>query len=693
MRYWGYIPERILLACVVAVGIAACSTSDSGEDAITSTDHGADGQGADALAQDQAQEEVPVQPTGNATITAQVKLVKDFPLQVVALLKQYLTSPDHIFRGDLYLQVCESPECKAPVVKKVLEGELFSTGFAKEVTVTGLPAGERLLKFFLDTRYSQEYGGGYEATQVIGPMDVVQVANKTEVPTEGKNPLAGSVGVVLKDGETTPLGDVLLGHIVFDQPAFAPKTEDGYLLVAASGTDVFRNHIKVVDLEKLEVLDPVVLKLNGGDFEGDICGFVKGEGSSLYVVAVGAAGAYVFAFDTSTRQFASTEPVLIPHPDYKEGGPTAGLDPEKYPWPCRGTRIAKGNREFLYLVAFKGAGALQSSAPYPLVIVETTGMATGARGQVVARLDEDADPFFESSRIIRGAATDGEKLYLLEASWSKLVDKNTVYVFSVADGGTVTKVSQWESGTAEDTCGATNNWVPAIASVQWGGKTHILVGNDDDISVFDTQGQLVSKIDTTGYGLLITSFAVSPDGQTLYAMPNCKSSARKASVAAGVKGKRADLDRHAVVVVSLTSDPASPSLKHEDRDFDGDGTPDGGVDLEFLYLKENLLRWCESCTGVVPPTSYTGPEIAVGKSGLFMRGTGIQSAEKNSSGLGQVADIGLYDLESGKGVIFRNYQIWLDGPSSRWGFDLNPANAARDYTDDVSTSALLWVQK
>lgn len=645
----------------------------------------------DALPDAEVAGEVPL-PTGNSSITAKVRLIKDMKLQVVDLLRQYLTN-DTFFKGDLYLDVCQDADCNSIVTtKKVLEDYLFSTGFPKEVSASELPSGKFYLRFFLDTKYSKDYKADFDTTKGLSPLDIVQIKDPNVKVTSGNNPERGTIEVELVDNETRDLGEITLGHIIFDDPSFPPKGEDGYLLVAASGTDVFRNQIKVVDLEKFEVLEPIVVKKDGKAFEGDICGFVKGQDKYLYVIGVGKEGAYVFYFDTKTRMFGSADPVLIPHPDYK-GGDTSNLDPERYPWPCRGVYIKKDTKEFLYLIAFKGAGALTNSKPYPLVVVDVTGMGGGAKGNVVEKYDQSVDPFFDTSRIIRGAATDGNKLYLLEASWSKLVDKNTVYVFNVGDSGKVTKEKQWDSGTAEDKCDSTNNWVPAITVVQWGGQKYVLVGNDDDISIYTLEGTQVSQIDTTNYGRLITSFALSPDGQTLYAMPNCKSSKKKASVAAGVNNKRIDLDRHGIVEIALTSDPQSPTLLHSDRDFDEDNTPDGGIDLEFLYLKANLLRWCETCSGVVPPTAYTGPEIAAGKSNVFMRGTGIQSQEKNSSGLGQVADLGVYDLQSGRGVMFRNYQIWLDGPSSRWGFDLNPANPVKDYSDDVSTAGIIWIQK
>ncbi len=629
--------------------------------------------------------------TGEASLTAKVKLIKDFPLQVVDLLKQYLTSPDYIFRGDLYLQLCADPDCKTvALTKKVLDEELYSTGFPKDVTVEGLPAGTWYVRFALDTKYSKQYQGGFDETGGLGPMDVVQVAEGAPAPQSGKNPPAGAKEVTLIDRQTADVGGVLLGSLLFEDPAFPPSTEEGLLLTASSGTDVFRNEIKVVDLSTFTTLEPIVLQYQGKPFEGDICGFVQGQGSALWVIAVGAPGAYVFHFDKERLAFGNAEPVLIPHPDYK-GGSTEGLDPERYPWPCRGVSVVTEGKETLYLIAFKGAGALTSSAPYPLVVVDVTGMANGQQGSLVVALDKDKDPFFDSARLLRGIATDGQSVFVLEPSWSKLVDKNTVYKFDVSAG--VQTTNQVTSGTAEDTCDSSNNWVPAIAVVTMKGKKVVAVGNDDDISFYDTDLNPLGKLDTTSYGRLVTSFAVSPDGGRLYAMPNCKSASKKASVQLGVGNERLDLDRHAIVVIDLSSDPTSPTVLETDRDFDEDGQPDGGIDLEFLYLKRSLLRWCEACSGVVPPTAYTGPEIAVGQKNIFLRGTGIQSDEKNSSGLGQLADLGVYDLARGQGVMFRGYQVWLDGPSSRWGFDLNPSNPAKDYTDDVSTAALLWLPK
>lgn len=627
----------------------------------------------------------------NGTIKAKLKYVKNFPNQVVSLLRSYLPG-DKIFKGDLYIQMAKDEQFKEVVeTRLILSDYLFSTGFYKDVEIKNLPEGNYWVRFFVDTVYSKEYDGAYSKTKSVGPMDVLLCADGSN-PTEGKNPEPLAIQVNLVANQVVDLGQHDLGTLVFDDPSFSPERENGYLLTASSGDSVYRNQIKMVDLGSYTVSSTITAKLGAVAFKGDLCGFVKGQGDYLFTIGVGENGAYVFVFDLNQKKFVSNNPLLIPHPDYGSGNK---LDPEKYPWNCRGVSIAKDNKEYLYLISFKGAGSLTNSAPYPLVVVDATDLPTGGNGSIVEKYDSSVDPFFDTSRIIRGVTTDGSKLYLLEASWSKFVDFNTVYVFDILSDGKVNKIYQFSSGTAEDKCGSTNFWVPAIKVVKWNNENMLLVGNDDNIAIYKTDSSYtqVSEINIEKYGSLITSFAVSPDGKALYAMPNCKSYKDKARIRKGISDQRVDLDRHAIVVVDLTSDPNEPDLLFKDRDFDNDGDNDGGIDLEFLYLKESLLRWCATCTGSVPPTAYTGPEIVVGKESVFLRGTGIQSSELNSAGLGQVSDIGVYTILDGRGVIFRNYQIWLDGPSARWGFDLHPENPTKTFEDDVSTAAFYWLSK
>ncbi len=118
-----------------------------------------------------------------------------------------------------------------------------------------------------------------------------------------------------------------------------------------------------------------------------------------------------------------------------------------------------------------------------------------------------------------------------------------------------------------------------------------------------------------------------------------------------------------------------------------------GHDIDFWFLKDYIRSF--QSTLPIPPVVFTGPQMAVGQKSLFVRGTGIQSDGSlsiSSSGMGQVQDVGVFDLKSGKGIIFKNYMPFYDGLSSgagedsgQWGFDLG------DPKKENSTGAILYL--
>lgn len=643
-------------------------------------------------------------PATGGAVKAKVRLAKATnPL--VDLLAPYANTGSAMAKGDLYLQLCDDEACTKVVSSTKVINYMFSTGFPKEVQVGGLKPGTYHARFGLDTAKSQGLAGDFATQKGFGQLDVLQVASPEAKLPKGQNPPPATKKITIGATGAVDMGEVVLGSLVFQSPAFAPTTEQGFLLSATSGSGSYRNRVSVLDLSTYKLATPMVPKLGGKDFTGDLCGFVKGTGSTAYALGVGEKGAYVFAFDTDKRAFASGEPVWVPHPDCKADGTCGTLSPNGYPWLCRGTYAERGGKKMLYLVDYKGAGALPVPMGRHMAAIDVTKLDAGGGGSVVASYGVGAAPFLTNKRLTRAVAYAADKLYVLEPSWSKaLVDdkvplKNTIHVLPLLADGKVdfAKKTSFQVGTADDTCGATNNAMPAFGLYNFGGAPRLFVGTDNALELVNLDGKSAGSIDTTTYGVLPTSLALSPDGKTLYAMPNCKSSKNKARLLKGTSTTdRFTLDRHAVVILDLTSGGATPALKETSRDFDEDGTPDGGIDLEFLYLKRDLLRWAPDAGGSVPPTVYTGPEIAVGNGSLFMRGSGIQGnggSSISSSGLGQVGDVGVYDLGKGRGVMFRNYNIWLDGPSSRWGYDLEPKTTSKDPGDDISVAALLYVPK
>ena len=630
-----------------------------------------------------------------ASLSARLRLSEGFPNQVVPAYRRYLTGGTAAIKGgDLILELCGDRGCGQVAAHFVVEeGTVLGNETAHRITLEGLPAGNWFARFGLDTTMSRRKAGAYGLDDGFGPFDVLQLADSSALPTLGDNPAAGTVAITLREGTRFDLGEVVLGSIVFEEISRPPAAEEGWLLAASSGDEGYRNVLRRVDLRSYEVDEIYALAFAGeeGVFRGDICGLVPAEDGLVYVIASRLDGAYISAFDATTMSFLPAKAVHVPHPAVESG---AKMEPDMVPWPCRGTVVSMEGRRFLYLVSFKGAGARTSSQPYPLVAVEVTGMSGPGETGLVAAYDESVMPFFNRSRVLRAAASDGSSLFLLEPSWSKLADQTTIWSLALLPGGTLSEpYRSFSAGYAGDTCGAANNWPPAMSLVSWGGTERLAVGSDDGLHVFDTSGEQVSFLDLRGYGSLVTSLAVSPDRSRLYALPSCKSSTSKATLQRGLGPERSELDRHAVAVVDLGSDPADPALLFEDRDLDGDGESDGGVELEYLQLNQRLLHWCPDCPGALPPTTYAGPEIAAGARSLFLRGGGGEGDEIGVSGLGRSGDVGVFDVGAGHGVLFRGTNPWIDGPDARWGYDLDPASPGRGLSDDVSVSALVFVPR
>ncbi|MCC6214996.1 MAG: hypothetical protein IT376_09015 [Polyangiaceae bacterium] len=647
-------------------------------------------------------------PTAQATgsLKGRVRLSKDLGLQVDPLLRPYLSSDGGIGRGTAWLELCEDPACKRVAHSVQIPGlvdYVLSSGFPKDFTLPGLPAGTFHARVGLDTARSQAYASSYATDQAFGPFDLVLSQGADPRPSARANPPAATVQITLGGAQPVDLGTLVLGTLLLPDQAVPAPAEAGWLLAAASGSASYRNHVKIVDTATWKLAPPAVPQVAGADFQGDLCGFVRGEGSTLYVIGVGNDGARVFSFDVGKRAFASAAPLWIPHPDCKGGTCPASPSPTAYPWVCRGTTVKKGKKTFLYLVDFKGAGAQPTAGGMHLAVADVTGLAKGS-ASLVATYGVGASPWLTTKRVLRGIAAVGEKVFVVEPSWSrqladdKLPHQTHVWAIPTLADGKLDLAARTPilGGTADDTCGSTNNWAPGFAVRGKGAAARLFLGNDRSISVFEPTGTKLGEIDVSAYGSLVTSFGLAPDGKRLYAMPNCKSSAAKARVKAGASGsKTVTLDRHATLVLDV-SGSGVPGLLDTGRDLDGDGAADGGIDMEFLHHKAKLLRWCADCSGVVPPTAYTGPEIAVGQRTLFLRGTGIQgngSSAISSAGLGQVGDVGLYDLGTGRGAVLRGHDVWTHGPSSRWGFDLDPSHAANDYSGDVSVAAVLFVPR
>lgn len=216
-----------------------------------------------------------------------------------------------------------------------------------------------------------------------------------------------------------------------------------------------------------------------------------------------------------------------------------------------------------------------------------------------------------------------------------------------------------------------------MASV--GGTSRLLVGHDDGVAVYDPQTLAKeSDVDLTTHGILFSGFAASPDGERLYAMPQCKSVTGNSDFELPQGAGTENADKNLVAVLDLSG----PELQvaSTDIDINGDGTTDDGIDLDYYRIKSYIRSFASTLP--IPPVVYTGPQMAVGESMLFVRGSGIQGngqGSLSSSGMGQAQDVSFFDLATGDGVVFGEYMPFFDGLSSEagqgtgiWGYDVWP---------------------
>lgn len=640
----------------------------------------------------------PPLPTGGA---ARLRFSPTAPLdmgnQLHPLYRRLGTDGSRRRKGTFYIEFCSEPGCRDPRLVRV-----NSKPFGPYGTVNG-PRGEALtvdklpgraapwhLRIFLDTTFSRAVGAGVDADGGASAFDVYAsggALDGTRCKTaqdcvggrlvDGQNPEPITFEVTLTDGETVDLGRVVFGHIVADLATARPAPGDGYVLVAATGTHK-RNAIYAIAERDQRVEPAGVAQVDGKPFVGELCGFVRGAGRDLWVLGTSARGGHVFRYDTARRAFVDQPPLVIPPPS--RGAAPVAL--------CRGVHLRGGR---LVLIEFGGAGARDVAHAWPMAVVDVTD----PRAPTARPIADGDGPFGrgEASPVLRGIVTDGTHVFALAPSWRSGSDgQSALYVMALdAETGAVTLRHTVSAGVANDRCSSTLHFAPALAVAAMGGAPRVFVGTDAGLDVYDAAklaagwtSTPVDRLDLTGYGVLPTSATVSPDGQRLYVMPNCKSRSP-----ASLGGAAAT--RHAVAIVDLAQPRAT--LLHGERRFDDpDGGPTGGVDLAYLSLKQAALRW--SPQAVLPPIAYTGPQLVAGSTALYLRGAGVSlgreaSAELRAagvSGLGQAGDVAVLDRATGQGTTSRaGYHLFFDGPSAAWGLDLRPGDRG------ASTGALIRI--
>ena len=252
-----------------------------------------------------------------------------------------------------------------------------------------------------------------------------------------------------------------------------------------------------------------------------------------------------------------------------------------------------------------------------------------------------------------------------------------------------------------------------IALAEFHDGTELLfVGGCSQVAMYDiATGQLVESvpnatwvgIDGSMYGQAFTQFQLSPDGDTLWALPQKKSTAHFYLARGGEDDMRQTYNRYMMLPIDLSQGDAPTA----DADFavenidDWEGetgigdevTPaiDPGVDVNYVHYTRYLIEWAPGLAGsdFGSASIPTGPAIAVTNNAIWMRGSGSVGV----SGLGKGGNLAVYSLADRQAVLWPRgdddfYRFWQGGSGGepQFGFDLTP-----DADEAVSVVGILYV--
>lgn len=708
--------RRRWMATALALALAGC---DGGEG--TGVDGGVgDGGGG--------RRDTGTQPMGNASLAFSptwgnaASQFQGLNWQTFIDLSIFRPARDELRDTRLVVMLCRTndPSCEAPVVLREVaadetDGDPIQPNFGPDVTVRSLPAGEYELMIVADTGLSRSRGFAWDDVfetretawgGVVSELDVM-LSDVDAAP--GVSPPPATRRITLTDGETTDLGTVRLQHVHERDVSPDVTPEEGVMAVAVA------DGLRLVDLSTHQLIEVApgsgfythaLTDAGGAPFAGTVCGMVRGPEQTVFMLFTdrGVGAGFAVQYDVAARRQLHDGRRIL----FRDEG-----------LPCRGRYHESGGRGFLY-VTNGSASRLprpETLAGENLWVAPVDGLASGDVD--VTPLDRAIDPILEHG--VDSIAADGSTLYLSilgntvsgglpsECTRSYCVFRASIGENGVPDlraGGSYDFLVGPERGESYPTpSGAVtcieeaSPWAPIEIAPFHDGRTLLFLGACLEVAVFDltdgTELDLnpapgVQGIDGTLFGFAFNELALSPDGRTLWALPQLDSPVhfyiRRGIETPEVRGTG---DRHMALPIDLSTGDA-PALHPAFRGADIDGymgttdigsytTPalDPGIDINLAGYTVYHRRWIADTPSFQPAASPNGPSLAVTRHALWMRGAG--NAEAGASGLGKLGNLAIYDLASRRAVLFPHdgadfYRFWHGGAegANRMGFDLTP---------------------
>lgn len=687
-------------------------------------------------------------PMGSAALAFKPTYGSNFGNQIPASWRPGVAASRRTEDAPVVVMLCATSDatCEDPitVVETYEEGrDPVQGSFGPDVVVDGLPAGEYNVMIFLDAPNSRERGLDWESTPArttetawgghVSEFDVM-MSDPEVSPGMHMNPPPKPVTVTLEEGKTVDLGTLRMAHFHERRMDPVPQPENGVIAV------VTENGLRMINLTTFEVEDAgggfrdfFLADAQGNDLGnvGSICGMIQGPDALIYVLFRGGTGAgFAVPFDARTRtQVGGGNIIEFPG---GAGGAT----------PCSGIYHEHGGKKFLYVLNASASGL--DKGDKGLWSAEVSDLANGnITGIEYARENDD---LFEVG--FNAIAAHEGTLYATmspENSDSAFVPADTVGQHTIFKA-TIDAADPEVPGALDFQAGGDYDyWTPlpsrdgivrpdgnidCVTSDGSGGsfaglykadfhdgKPLLFLGGCNNIAVFDLAAdtQLDAQpsnprskaIDGSQFGQAFTRFALSPDGTTLYALPQFKSQFHFYFAKGGDDNFRQTFNRYMIFPLALDQGTA-PGLHPDFAGENVDGhegitnigdkiTPaaDPGIDINVGHLTRYQVDWAPDLAGSTNQSGSipTGPSIAVGNNTIWLRGSGVPGV----SGLGKGSNLMAYSVSERRAHLWAHnqnnegwdfYHVWTGGNEgdAPFGYDLTPEN-----NQYLATYGLLYV--
>ena len=683
-------------------------------------------------------------PVGKASLLFKPTYGSNFANQLPPSWRAPLAVPQRAEDSPLVVMLCASSDdtCEDPL--EVVEVQLADRApvqgsFGPDVQVDGLPEGEYNVMIFLDSEDSRARGLGWESTPArnvetawgghVSEFDVM-MSDPSVSPSADLNPPPMPVRVMLSAAAPVDLGKLRLGHFHERRMDPVPQPENGAIAVVTEAG------LRMIDLNTFEVADAggglrdyFLLDSQNEDLSslGNVCGMIQGQGSVIYVLYKNpSSGAgFVAPFDARSRMQLG-------------GGNLIKLPGSPNDTPCNGIYHEVSGKKFLYIANVGAAGTDKGNST--MWYADVTDINSGDVD--ATQLKKDADTLHGVG--FTALAAHHSTLYatmtpqVSDQAFVPAPAVNHHTIFKAAIDPTTGRpdfqasgdYDYWTPLPSKDGVITPSGNIDCITSDSSGGtfaglfkasfhtgKTMLFLGGCSNISIFDLDAdeQLDAApnnprskdLDGTLFGHGYTRFALSPDGATLYVLPQYKSPIQFYFAKGGDTSSRQTYNRYMIYPLAL--DQGSIPALHPD--FTGDNiddhqggtdignhiTPanDPGIDINAGHLTRYQVDWAPDLAGSTNQAASlpTGPSIAAGKNTIWLRGSGVPGVSGQSKG----ANLMTYSVSERRAHFWahnqRNegwdfYHVWQGGnePDRPFGYDLTPENNAY-----LATYGLLYI--